>query len=1481
MHRYISIFLLIFFLAATNSYSQTCQFPVRLAEDGSEHNTVLAAYNYATNEQTLTDFTLRVSAETLTEDLILDSGSVLLDGGYDCSFTSKFSFTEILGSITIRGSGAVIISDIRVVAEAPCAFDNDSDGFTAIGSCTGSADDCDDNNPNTYPGAPEICDGLDNNCNGQVDEGLTAVDADGDGYYASGSCAVIGIDCNDGNPNINPGAIEIYNDGIDQNCDNKDLSNSSDALCAGCHDYASWIYPAHLFSIAPDGSCAGCHATAVTSFLDGHYGKTVKTAGNNMAAGAVIGCVSCHDETHQTYTHTGPGGVIQKVWDVWPNETCDTCHENRAEMHDVSAHVIELGAGDLSNGVSCGACHAVASWIEIEGVVHNVATNGTGSCATCHNSPRAVVQSIIVVGPNPTNCLDCHADRAAAHGNIDHVALGYVIGGSTSCLNCHDPGIDSNGTVAAIHNNTCSLCHTAVPNLQPGVPAGGGDCVTCHGDYFPNHTHHDGMNNDVRYNPASDTSQPSPTGCAACHHDYDNLHGTSVGLGTWDTILVEHDLDGTKDGSNNTCDNCHAYDGNGTAPLTDVQNAIASGNPATCATCHTDKVPDVDHGVPTSGKHAEHLALPGVSCSTCHGSIPYFKSGTDSNGDGLYSLNETDVCDACHQDGSGNPVTGITDSWTDPEYTVNCSSCHAGTPASGSHTLHLSLISCNGCHDSAVADTMAPEQHLDGNIDVYDAIAGDLGYPEDKAIGSGYGSCASTYCHSSAQGVINPTDPPVYAVSPTWGTSFGSTEETCTGCHDSGGHVGDASSPLTSGSHARHLNFRFDQDATCNACHFDWSYTGCSGCHQRQVNHVDNSIDVVFKPDFPLSAAESSGAYSGDPTPRTPYGSCSALYCHSPGTKASAPYDDPNVTDISWGGGTMPPDCTGCHDGDSSTAQSMATGSHASHITNYDCSKCHARTVDNSRTLNSTIYTPKNYTYGQRYHVDGWITVAFSSDIATSGKYAGASSPTIYRAPGSAAGACANTYCHSNGSSISTSAIPANISPVWGGAGMTCNSCHNTTDPTNNLGPDYPSGSPKANSHAVHQAYGCNACHHNTTADGSTITNPAAHVNEQYDIEADSGIAFNYFYNTSGSTCTNISCHGNGDAVWGQTVAHAVEVGPNDLSYSAPGQPCSSCHVVANWAEIKGVEHNVDTNGAGSCATCHNSPRQEVIDAIGLGANPTHCLDCHSDKELTPHGSVDHVAYGYVTLRVTPCGDCHDPGSAENATVDVTHNGNCSLCHTTVPNLQPGIPAGGGDCAACHGSNVQTVHPSCTYCHGEPPNGTSSPNTEGAHDAHAALGFGSVNPSCSACHNNATHYNGTTNVSFSSSFDDESSGSPSFNGSTCSNTSCHGGQTTPNWSSGSINVNSQCTSCHARRTYSNQEYNSYYSGEHSKHISHNVDCWDCHSTTKLANGGHFSNLQTTTFELDPGATIGGSGTRVGSYNGSTCSNIQCHGSETW
>ncbi|MEE2786733.1 MAG: putative metal-binding motif-containing protein [Myxococcota bacterium] len=101
---------------------------------------------------------------------------------------------------------------------APC-IDEDGDGYGNEGDCLGL--DCNDQDINVNPEAAERCDMVDNNCNGQVDEiaeCAPCVDEDGDGFGNTGNCR--GLDCDDESMVTFPGADELC-DGIDNDCDTR------------------------------------------------------------------------------------------------------------------------------------------------------------------------------------------------------------------------------------------------------------------------------------------------------------------------------------------------------------------------------------------------------------------------------------------------------------------------------------------------------------------------------------------------------------------------------------------------------------------------------------------------------------------------------------------------------------------------------------------------------------------------------------------------------------------------------------------------------------------------------------------------------------------------------------------------------------------------------------------------------------------------------------------------------------------------------------------------------------------------------------------------------------------------------------------------------------------------------------------------------------------------------------------------------------
>jgi hypothetical protein len=91
-------------------------------------------------------------------------------------------------------------------------FDADGDG-TPICAVSGKVADCDDKDPAVHPGAAETCNGKDDDCNGTIDEGF---DKDNDGFYA---CAhgTLAADCDDANASAHPGGTEVCN-GKDDDC---------------------------------------------------------------------------------------------------------------------------------------------------------------------------------------------------------------------------------------------------------------------------------------------------------------------------------------------------------------------------------------------------------------------------------------------------------------------------------------------------------------------------------------------------------------------------------------------------------------------------------------------------------------------------------------------------------------------------------------------------------------------------------------------------------------------------------------------------------------------------------------------------------------------------------------------------------------------------------------------------------------------------------------------------------------------------------------------------------------------------------------------------------------------------------------------------------------------------------------------------------------------------------------------------------------
>ena len=311
--------------------------------------------------------------------------------------------------------------------------------------------------------------------------------------------------------------------------------------------------------------------------------------------------------------------------------------------------------------------------------------------------------------------------------------------------------------------------------------------------------------------------------------------------------------------------------------------------------------------------------------------------------------------------------------------------------------------------------------------------------------------------------------------------------------------------------------------------------------------------------------------------------------------------------------------------------------------------------------------------------------------------------------------------------------------------------------------------------------------------------------------------------------------------------------------YQNPNQ-CQECH----GADLKGGITKIDCFNQAGLGQCHaggHGPRLTIhvipftdpaLHGPQAKKDLTVCQGCHG----TPGGAGSNPRFNII-FGSMPAGcespGCHNPKMA-HPTPWATHNtsGNqanaCALCHGAT--FSGGV---GPACSSCHTQLVAGTIPvlgQCVSCHSNPPNGTTAPNIAGSHAVH--LGLSAMSGNCAACHTGGgsgttSHGTGLT-LAFAATFN-ANAGPAAFNGTTCTNTSCHGGQPSPAWGT-TLDVSTSCTSCHQAGTAENI---SYHSGQHNFHLTTGLICTDCHDMSD--NTAHFANVTTKIFETQPSTTL--------------------------
>jgi hypothetical protein len=459
-------------------------------------------------------------------------------GGTDCNDADPTIFagaTEICDDeIDNNCDGQSDCADGSCATDPNCTAcaggDLDGDTYSTVGGTCGPVD-CDDTDPAVYPGASEICDGKDSNCDGY--QGPTDVDADGDGHaICAGDCddsdstrypgapeicdgkdndcaggiplnerdndadgvkiCDVPSDCNDFNAGISPNASEICGDGVDNNCDgtideagcacpDSDGDGHTASVCGGtdCNDADPAINPAAA-EVCNDEIDNDCDAQSDCNDVDCSSDTGCQTCvatdldGDGYStAGGTCGPIDCNDADPAI----NPGAA--EVCDGKDNN-CDGYQSSTDMDNDGDGYPICAGDCDDTDATTYPGAPELCDGKNNDcasGVPANEQDNDADGYRICENdcndSDPTIHPGVAEDATAPANCTD----------GIDNDCDGLI---DTSDSGCDDVCVDNDGDgYGVVDRPTCPNagddCDDSDPNTHPGAvelcDGGDNDCV--------------------------------------------------------------------------------------------------------------------------------------------------------------------------------------------------------------------------------------------------------------------------------------------------------------------------------------------------------------------------------------------------------------------------------------------------------------------------------------------------------------------------------------------------------------------------------------------------------------------------------------------------------------------------------------------------------------------------------------------------------------------------------------------------------------------------------------------------------------------------------------------------------------------------------------------------------------------------------------------------------------------------------------------
>ncbi|MCL7489249.1 MAG: cadherin-like domain-containing protein [Desulfobulbaceae bacterium] len=1106
--------------------------------------------------------------------------------------------------------------------------------------------------------------------------------------------------------------------------------------------------------------CKACHKHGTGNEATNATGGSFAATGGHSDTdfGWDSNCDDCHSAT--------PGSPTEAIVSVIHGDNCDLCHTNPTGTTDASSE----GPGPVANGVdgdaslangdagtwaaTCTTCHNVAdpdvNAASMGGIHHDNATDGVVTEAQCTTKCHTVTGhegSHNTTVTATTNCSGCHADTAGATGAAVLNASDDKI--HDQCTSCH--------VIASTPGADGQLIDPATSTLVSVMPAGGGNCNGCHGDWFPNHligdhktdaladsllgavscttTCHDGSSAaNIITNTHYDT-------CTNCHTN--TTTNGSLKSGTNGTAL-NHTID-----SQSTCVDCHGapYDYD-----SQFQTAHDEGDHQTTALAD---VLTATAGCTVNCHDASNLAkITGslhTGCARCHtnmstnGTLVNAANGNAQN----HVFNTPSDCAKCHTDYASQFETAH-DAETHVELigSTKCSSCHTGNILTDVRTHGDGTnAACTLCHENTTTDGRLLDGTKAGSTrDTY--AAGDA----TVAAGADFQweciECHSTYSGSfGAHQRLTDHD------------KLDSTASCTTNCHTGSVYA-------TGGPH----------DNACAWCHAD-----ALGSDGTLLNGTENGLP------YPGGTTAVGTAAGHDITVVSTCADCHSITGNDYSQNFATAHDVVDHTGVA----ALASCTTNCHDG--SSAANIITNTHKD-----NCVNCHSNTTTDGRlvdgSVNSGSYGAPTGTDENRGDATGGAGDCASCHLTYSTNFGNGhmhEDHTLLTNTGSAE--CTTCHygfiivgihthnnncesCHNDRATDGTLIGSAASHTV--GSESACIDCHKAVD-------DDFAGGHTTETHvevtappdSTIQSNDCDDCH-----TGDIITAPINHNNDCELCHIDT-ITINatdgrFTGSATNHTIFSISdcmvCHSNdyftnaaskhseGSTDSGATHTVAVD---GDTS---GGSLCSSCHSADtgaagdDWALIL-ARHDKSTTTADACQVCHDSTRTaNTVGSVGVqtiilnNAGRTgivSCLDCHTDKSAG-HGG--HNNPDSMIQNSTNCttGSCHGGGTAHPYVIhkvyDATENpggtDNCSVCHTSSTGggalWEPWETnnTNGGTCENCHWTiaNTATGHHGFDRTVGTARTGRAK-NGECARCHWPDVGNGPVDPSTLALGNLGTN----------------------------------------------------------------------------------------------------------------------------------------------